>query len=240
MADDLHRAAGRPRRPAEEHRRDEDDRGEDRPDVEIGVCRPGRGHDRDELEDTGPDCLLTLRDAFGPELDDQYERPQGEESDVEAELLVSDQRPRIRADEGAVEQGEVRAGERHECGDRPLRGCAESFGSAGLGGETTRRQRRERMSDRLEEAHPFVEARPGERGQDADHRDREPDVERPEPARRVPNPGRHLLELGARELVLEQLPAAHPQPRQDGEGEDDDPHAAEPLRQLSPDQQRVR
>ena len=48
------------------------------------------------------------------------------------------------------------------------------------------------------------------------------------------------LDLGSRHLVLEQLPAADAQARQDREREDDDPDPAEPLRELAPDREAAR
>ena len=46
-------------------------------------------------------------------------------------------------------------------------------------------------------------------------------------------------DLGPRELRLHHLPAADAQPRQHRDREHDDPHAAEPLRELPPDSERA-
>jgi hypothetical protein len=95
------------------------------------------------------------------------------------------------------------------------------------------------VGDGLEEVHRGVEAAP------ADHRERrhqggrERHVDEPEPAGGVADRGREPLDLGARELRLEQLAAADPQARQHSQGEDDDPHPPEPLRELPPHRDRV-
>ena len=74
-----------------------------------------------------------------------------------------------------------------------------------------------------------------------DDRDqREHDVEPPQPAGGRADRVAELLDLGRPgELGLQQLAAADPQPRQDRHREHDDPHAAEPVRELAPEEHRA-
>ena len=82
-------------------------------------------------------------------------------------------------------------------------------------------------------------AEEADRRQEHEEEHRQRHVEEPEAAGRVADPVRELVDLGPRELGLEELPAADPKPREHGEREDDDPHPAEPLRELPPHQQRA-
>ena len=66
-----------------------------------------------------------------------------------------------------------------------------------------------------------------------EHR-RQPDVQHPQQPRRLADALRELGDLRARQLRLEELAAADAQPREDGDGEDDDAHASDPLRELTP------
>ena len=68
---------------------------------------------------------------------------------------------------------------------------------------------------------------------------RQPDVEEPEPPRRRADPLAELLDLRPGQLRLDQLPSADAEARQHREREDDDPHAAEPLRELPPHRERA-
>ena len=163
-----------------------------------------------------------------------------QESDVEPELRVAQQHTRPPTNQRAMHQRKVRAGDRHEDRDRPLRGRTERLRGACLGGEPARRHRRQRVRDGFEEVHARVDARPTERREDRDLEQGQGDVERPQPPGGVADPRLHLLDLRARHLRLEQLPSSDAQPREHGDREDDDPHAAEPLAELTPEQHRVR
>ena len=93
--------------------------------------------------------------------------------------------------------------------------------------------------DGLEQPHPLVDAREADQRQDRRHDGRESDVEEPQPPGRRADPVCELIDLRARQLGLEQLAPADAQPRQHGEREHDDPHPAEPLRELPPHQQAL-
>ena len=84
-----------------------------------------------------------------------------------------------------------------------------------------------------------IEPREADERQDRRHGRRESDVEQPEPPGGRPDPVGELVDLRPRELRLEQLPSSDPEPRQDGEREHDDSHAAEPLRELAPHQEAL-
>ena len=72
--------------------------------------------------------------------------------------------------------------------------------------------------------------------EDDDQDEREADVEQPEPPCGVADPLGELVDLGPGQLRLEHLTAADPEAGEHREREDDDPHPAEPLAQLPPDQ----
>ena len=124
--------------------------------------------------------------------------------------------------------------------DDPLRDRGEQLERAVVGGEPAERQRRQ-ASTRAALNGLIASSSPTRpmHEQGAEEHQRERDVEQPEPARRVADPLGELVHLGPRQLGLEHLPAPDPEPRQDGEREHDDPHPAEPLAQLAPQEQRA-
>jgi hypothetical protein len=183
---------------------------------------------------------LARGDSLCSELDADDQGAEREESKVEPELLVAEQGPGAPPRERAVHEGEVRAGDDHERDDHPLRGGGEGLDRAGLRREASCGHRREGVRDGLEEAHPLVDARPAEQREHEDLQAGQADVEEPETARGVPDRGGQLLELGPGQLGLHQLPPSDPQTRENGDRQHDDPHAAEPLRELAPECERVR
>src|SRR5919106_358518 len=90
------------------------------------------------------------------------------------------------ANKSAVHESEVRAGEDHEPGDRPLRGRPEGLDRAPFRREAPGRHRGERVRDRFEEAHLLVEPGPAQEREDDDLEGAESDVDAPEAAGRVP------------------------------------------------------
>ena len=96
------------------------------------------------------------------------------------------------------------------------------------------------MGERLERRHLLVDSAEPEREQHPEEDGRQADVEDPDAAGRVADPGAERLDLGSRHLRLQQLPAADAQPRQDRQREHDDPDPAEPLRQLAPQREPAR
>ena len=72
-----------------------------------------------------------------------------------------------------------------------------------------------------------------ERREEHGEHDRERDVQDPEESGGLADPFAER-DLRSGELGLHHLPTAYAKPRQHGDGEDDDPHAPEPLRELAP------
>ena len=99
------------------------------------------------------------------------------------------------------------------------------------------RHGREGMADRLERVHPVVQAREADHEQDPEEDERQRDVEQPEPSRGVADPLGELVHLGPGKLGLEHLPSADPESGEHREREDDDPHPAEPLAELAPEEE---
>ena len=83
-------------------------------------------------------------------------------------------------------------------------------------------------------------SRPADHGEDGDLEHRQRHVEHPEPAGDRADRCGQPLDLGPRELRLEQLPSPDAQAREHGEGEHDDPHPAEPLGELAPHREAAR
>ena len=116
----------------------------------------------------------------------------------------------------------------------------EQLERARLGREPAERHRRERVAERLERPQPVVDAREADqRAGSPNEHERQRDVEEPEPPRRVADPLGELVDLRPGQLGLEHLPAADSEPWEHGEREHDDPHPAEPLAELAPEQQRA-
>ena len=65
------------------------------------------------------------------------------------------------------------------------------------------------------------------------------DVDEPKPARGGADPFAERGDLGPGQLGVHELPASDTQARQDSDGENDDSHASEPLRELAPDAERL-
>ena len=106
--------------------------------------------------------------------------------------------------------------------------------------EAAGRHRREGVREGFVGRHGVVEAEPAERREEQRQHDRQPDVEDPEQPRRLADAFSESRDLGSRELGLHHLPSTDTKARQDGDGEDDDSHAAEPLRELAPHRERTR
>jgi hypothetical protein len=82
-----------------------------------------------------------------------------------------------------------------------------------------------------------IQPRPSER-REREHAHRaDGHVDLPEPPRGVADRRPERLRVGrSRKLGAQQLAAADPQARQDGDRQHDDPHPAEPVRELPPEQ----
>ena len=106
--------------------------------------------------------------------------------------------------------------------------------------EAAGRHRREGVRERLVRRHRVVDAEPAERREQQRQHDRQPDVEDPEHAGGLADALAESRDLRSGELGLHHLPSTDAEPRQHGDGEDDDPHAAEPLRELAPHRERAR
>ncbi len=239
MAHHLDRARRRARRAAREHEREEGEQRDDGPEREVGSREPRRGDDRDGLEDRGPDGLLALGNAVSPQLDEQRDRGGEDERQVEPELLVAHEDAWAPPDETAEQEHEVHAREEHEERDDPLSRRREGRDRVRLRREAAGRHRGERVRERLVRRHLVVDPEPAERGEEERQQNRQPDVQAPEEPCRRADPLAEGPDLGARELGVHHLPPADAETRQDGDGEDDDPHPAEPLRELAPHGQRA-
>ena len=176
-----------------------------------------------------PERLLPAREPAREQLDDDQRRAHDGECEVEAELLVATEDAEMALDDDAVEAQEVDPGDEHEDQQHVLGDRREHGGGLVAGREAAERDHGERMRDRVIERHRRVEAGPAERRQHDNGADGEADVERPQPPRRLADRLAEALDIGrARELGLQQLAAADPQPGQHRDGQDDDAHAAEP------------
>ena len=131
VAHDLDRAAGGARRATDEHQREEREEEQRRPEREVGARHARRRHDRDRLERGRADRRLALGDSVPPEHGGERCRGADDERDVEAELLVAREHARPAADERAVHEREVRAGDGHEQREDPLRLGRERRGRVG-------------------------------------------------------------------------------------------------------------
>ena len=89
------------------------------------------------------------------------------------------------------------------------------------------------MADRIEQIHL---AHP----QQKDLGNRERKIDQPEALRRIPDVGVELIRRGPGHLGGEKLHAADPQVREDDQGQQDDSHSAQPLRQAPPEQDGMR
>ena len=191
-------------------------------------------------KNAGPDRLLALGDAVAPELGCERSGGDGQEHEVQPELLVAYEPSRLPADERPIHDQVVRAGEQHEERHHPLRGRRERRRGVGLGREPAGRHDAERVRDRLVEVHPLVDAGPAESCEEEDEQRREPDVQGPEQPRRLADPLGELRDLRPGHLVLEELSPPDAQAREDRDRQHDDPHPSEPLRELPPQAERPR
>ena len=175
--------------------------------------------------------------VLGPDLGDDDQRAEHEQRDVQPGLAVAHERPGLAPHERPVHEREVEAAEDHEHDQHPLRRRREALDRVGLGREAGGRDRRQGVRERLVGRHPVVDPGRPEGEQDREERGGEGDVEHPDAAGGVADARAQRLDLRPRHLVLEQLPAADAQARQDGQREDDDPDPAEPLGELAPDRE---
>ena len=143
------------------------------------------------------------------------------------------------ANEAPKDEREVDARDQHEQRDDPLGGGRVADQRARVGHEPSRGKRGQSDRHRLEQAHPVVDSDDAEEGENSCEDDRERDVEEPQPARRRTDSLGQRVDLRARHLRVEELPASDPKPRQDREREHDDPHASDPLRELAPEEERM-
>jgi hypothetical protein len=87
---------------------------------------------------------------------------------------------------------------------------------------------------RVVQRHRAVQAEQSVSREDPDKGERKTEVEHPQAPGGFANRCRQPVHLRTWEFVLEQLPTADAKPREDRQGEDDDPHPPEPLRELAP------
>ncbi len=112
-------------------------------------------------------------------------------------------------------------------------------GRVGPRREAAGRHRRERVGERLVRRHHVVDADHPERGEQQHLERRQRDVEEPQLPCGRSDALAERGDLGPGQLGLHELAAADAKPRKHGDREHDDPHAAEPLRELTPDPERA-
>ncbi len=226
--------AGAPRRSADEHGDEQDGGGDAEPRVEVGRRVAGGRDHREGLKERVPGGLLDragglLEDERGAQ--EERHRPDGE--DVRPKLFVR-LRAANRTGDDAPREGEARAGQKHERNDGPLHEGHEGLDAARLRGKAARGHGREAVGHRVVQRHvggPAGKVPPVEQH---DFQNRQARVQDPEPAGGVGDAGHETAEPGPRGLRFQQLGPAHGEPGQDGHGEYDDAHPAEPLRELPP------
>ena len=193
--------------------------------LELADDRRDRGRVR---PDPGPD-EQQARDHGHQHADDAGVRP---------ELGVPKQAFGLAVDD-VPEQREVRPGSDHEGNDDPLHDGRKRLDRAGLGREPPCRHRRERMRDGVERIH--VRCEPGEVERVEEHHleEGEAEIREPEHAGGLGDAWRELLDTGAGRFGVHQLRTPDREFGEDRDREHDDPHPAEPLGELSPQEQGV-
>lgn len=226
-------AAGGAGAAADEHAHGEDDPREMRPLPRIVVEDTGGGEEGDDLEEAGAQGAVDAIVA-GAHEDEHNQRCTHENgAAVELELRVLQELAEAILEDGEVEQGEAGAAQEHEEDGGVVDGHAVEVARAGImGGEASGGGDGHRVVDAVEEVHAFeVEADGADDGEEG--------VDAPDPVALCAQSGVHLDAHGACGLGREHLDATADERRDDGDGEEDDPQAADPLREAAPEEQGV-
>ena len=225
-------AAGGAGRAADEHQDQEDDLGEGGPLGEVVRDESGRRDDRGDLEDRQAEGFGEIRHDVEAEVQRDQERGHADRSQKETRLAVLVEGPEV-AHQELVMEGEVHPGDDHEDDQHAVDVSAVEPGDARVPrGESPGRHRAEDVVDGVEDAHAAEE-------EEDETRNRDDDVDQPEGAGRLRDPRLQLVLDRPRDLRPEELPPSHPEKGEDGDGEDDDPHPAQPLGHGAPEEDPV-
>jgi hypothetical protein len=165
-------------------------------------------------------------------------REDGHDSEVGAELGVPEE-PTGVAVHGVPEQREVGSGCHHERDDDPLDHGRERLDRPCFRREPARRHRRQAVGNRVVEVH--VRRQPAQvQPVEQDDLDRgDADVELPERPCRLGDARRQFLDARTGRLRLHELGPSDRKLREDGHRQYHDPHPAEPLGELPPQEDRA-
>ncbi|MNF93077.1 hypothetical protein D3C84_757410 [compost metagenome] len=227
-AENLDPASGRTRATADKAQIKEQHQREIAPQAVVPQCKAGRGHDRRHVQRHMPQRIQPMHLGGPPVPGAEHQPGHQQHAEQALHLLVLEQRLTVATQRRDI-QGERQGAENHDDDRHPMHRWLRPLGQGLVrGGETAGGNRRHRVVDRIERAHPGPPERQAAENGDAD-------VGCYDQTRHHVRTGHDFFGT-VRRLGLKQPHATDTQQRQNRDGHADKADATDPVQQRAPHQ----